>query len=130
MKSPREPETIDLVRQGDEYVDSRLLDEQERYVAGAFWPKLKRHLARIPFARDLVAAYYAATDPETPVTVRAMLLGALTYFIMPADMIPDFFVGVGFTDDAAVLFMTLQMVMSHIKPKHRERAALALGLRQ
>jgi uncharacterized membrane protein YkvA (DUF1232 family) len=126
-KKPPTPDIIELVRQGDEYVDIRLLDEQARFVADGFWPKLKRTLARVPFTRDLVASYYAATDPATPVYVRAVLLSALAYFIMPADLIPDFLVGFGFTDDAAVLATTLQLVMGHITPEHRARADAALG---
>ncbi|MEM6903011.1 MAG: YkvA family protein [Pseudomonadota bacterium] len=117
---------IELVRQGDEYVDARILSEQERFVADGFWPKVARYLAQIPFASDLTAAYYAATDPETPAVVRAWLLAALGYFIIPTDALPDFLFGIGFTDDAAVLAATMQMIFIHITPDHRKRAAAAL----
>ena len=58
--------------------------------------------------------------------VRAILLAALAYFIMPADMVPDLLVGVGFTDDATVLATAIGLVARHIKPLHRRRAAAAL----
>ena len=52
-------------------------------------------LARIPFAEDLVAAYYCALDRDTPGYVRAVLFGALAYFVLPIDVVPDFLAGLG-----------------------------------
>ena len=121
---------IELVRQGDEYVDASLLTGQERFVADQFWPKIQRYLAQIPFAKDLAAAYYAATDPTTPLSVRAGLLAALIYFIVPTDAIADFIPGVGFIDDAATLAATLQLVMIYITPEHLAQAEAALAENQ
>src|SRR3546814_14289467 len=62
-----------------------------------------------------------------------MLLAALAYFVVPSDMIPDFIAGLGFTDDATVLFATVRMVAGHISDRHHEQARrrlIALGLRQ
>ena len=121
---------IELVRQGDEYVDASLLTGQERFVADQFWPKIQRYLAQIPFAKDLAAAYYAATDPTTPLSVRAGLLAALIYFIVPTAAIADFIPGVGFIDDAATLAATLQLVMIYITPEHHAQAEAALAENQ
>ena len=95
-----------------------------------FWGKLRQVAQRIPFAEDLLAAYYCAFDRETPHHVRAALIGALAYFILPFDMVPDMMVGLGFTDDMAVLAGVLRLVTSHIKPSHRDAArnTLARGL--
>lgn len=98
----------------------------EKRVRGGFWPKLRRLAGRLPFAHDLVAAWYCATDPATPFRVRAVLFGALAYFVMPVDAIPDVLAVVGFTDDASVLLAALTVVGAHITPKHREKAADAL----
>lgn len=91
-----------------------------------FWPKIKSVAAKIPFAEDAVAAYYCTLDRETPLRVRGILLGALAYFVLPADAIPDFLPALGFTDDAAVLLAVYQLVSSHISPVHREAARAAL----
>ena len=99
----------------------------EARVRRDFWPKLKGAVAKIPFAEDAVAAYYCALDRETPLRVRGMLFGALVYFIMPADAVPDFLPALGFTDDAAVLMATLQLIASHILPAHRDAARAALN---
>ena len=87
-----------------------------------FWPKVRRVLKRIPFAADLLAAYYCALDPATPTSAKAILLGALAYFIMPVDMVPDFIAVLGFTDDAAVLYMAIKRARQYITSEHRERA--------
>jgi len=99
----------------------------EQRVRRDFWDKLKRTAGRVPFVDDAVAAYYCAMDPQTPIRVRGTLFGALAYFIMPADVIPDIIAGIGFTDDAAVLAAVTALLASHIKPRHREAAARALG---
>lgn len=87
-----------------------------------FWAKLKRVVAHIPFAEDAVAAYYCALDRQTPGYVRAVLFGALAYFLLPTDMVPDFLAGLGFTDDASVIAAALAAVGSHLQPRHREQA--------
>jgi uncharacterized membrane protein YkvA (DUF1232 family) len=98
----------------------------------AFWEKAKRVAGRIPFAEDLLAAYYCAFDQATPLQVKAALVGALAYFVLPFDTVPDMLPFLGFTDDAAVLLTALRMVSGHIKPEHREaaRGALTRGLAQ
>ena len=95
-----------------------------------FWIKLKRVAAKLPFAEDLLAAYYCAFDGQTPRHVQTALLGAIAYFIMPFDFVTDVLPVLGFTDDAAVLATAIRMVAAHIMPEHREaaRAALQRGL--
>jgi len=116
-------------RDGSFHADRQLpvkVERQEEKVKRGFWKKLKRVLSRVPFAEDLIAAYYCAMDSETPTKVRATLLGALAYFILPLDFIPDIILGVGFTDDAAILAAAIATVSSHILPKHRDAAKQAL----
>ncbi|HEY6024449.1 MAG TPA: YkvA family protein [Pseudolabrys sp.] len=84
-----------------------------------FWRKTGRVAASIPFAEDLLAAYYCAFDRDTPLPVKMSLIGALAYFVLPVDAIPDMLPVLGFTDDAAVLASTIKLVASHIRPEHR-----------
>ena len=101
-----------------------------RAVRRGFWSKARRVASRLPFAEDLLAAYYCAFDRHSPMQVRAALLGALAYFVMPFDVMPDVMPLIGFTDDAAVLAAAIRMVAAHLRPEHREaaRRALARGL--
>jgi len=91
-----------------------------------FWRKFGTVAARIPFAEDLLAAYYCAFDRSTPLQVKGTLVGAIAYFVMPFDIAPDFLPVLGFTDDAAVLMTALKVVTSHMKPEHRDAARAKL----
>ena len=96
--------------------------EGEAIVRDGFWRKMRATLGKVPFSEHAVAAFYCATDAATPMPVRATLFGALAYFVMPFDAIPDFFLGLGFTDDAAVLAAAYTAVRTYITQSHRDRA--------
>ncbi len=104
-----------------------VIARNERIVERGFWRKLGKVIARIPFAEEIVAAYFCATDRTTPVRVRAVLFGALAYFVLPTDFIPDFIVSLGFTDDATVLTAALSLMSGHIKAVHHECARIILA---
>jgi uncharacterized membrane protein YkvA (DUF1232 family) len=87
-----------------------------------FWRKLRRVAASIPFVEDLLTAYYCAFDKATPLPVKASLFGALAYFLLPTDAIPDVLPVLGFTDDAALLAAAIKLMASHIRPEHRAAA--------
>jgi len=95
-------------------------------VRTGFWPKIGRVAARIPFANQAVSVYYAARDPETPMAAKGIMLGALAYFVMPIDAIPDVLAGIGFTDDAAVITAVIATLGANIRKRHRELAEKAL----
>ena len=95
---------------------------REDRVRRDFWRTARRAAGRVPFMDEVVAAYFCALDEKTPARVRGILLAALAYFVVPLDMIPDFLVGLGFTDDVAVLTAALGAIRSHITPAHRAAA--------
>lgn len=95
-------------------------------VAKGFWPKLVRTAARIPFAGQALSVYYAGRDPETPAAAKGIMLGALAYFVMPIDAIPDILAGIGFTDDAAVIAAVIATLSGNIRKRHRDAARAAL----
>jgi uncharacterized membrane protein YkvA (DUF1232 family) len=94
----------------------------EKIVLEGFWRKARRTLGHVPFTEDAIAAFHCATDTNTPLTIRVTLFGALAYFVMPFDVIPDFIAGFGYTDDAAVLLAALAAANAHITEEHRARA--------
>ena len=99
--------------------------EQEtkaRKVERRFWPTLKRAMRQLPFSRDVVAAYYCALDPATPTRTRGILIGALAYFVMPFDVVPDLLAMVGFSDDIAVLTAAFAAISGQIKDRHYIKA--------
>jgi uncharacterized membrane protein YkvA (DUF1232 family) len=106
--------------------EAEKLHRDRRTTEREFWRKLRRHARRLPFLDQLLAGYFTAVDPATPLRSRAVLYGAIAYFILPFDIIPDWLVGLGFTDDAAVLAAAIRSVLPHIKDSHRERARQAI----
>jgi uncharacterized membrane protein YkvA (DUF1232 family) len=109
------------------YQAAERLAEDRDSLRKRFWTKLKKVAAKLPFTEDLLAAYYCAFDKETPRHVQVALLGALAYFILPFDFIPDVMPVLGFTDDAAVLATAIRMVASNITDDHRAAARAALN---
>ena len=92
-----------------------------------FWTKLRQVAGRIPFAEDLVAAFFCATDPATPSRVKLILFGAIAYFVFPADAITDLLPLFGFADDAAVLAAAITQVAGSITEEHKQKAHEALN---
>lgn len=122
---------MDNVKTGDILLPGEESEDEQRARAGkvkrSFWPTLKRAARQVPFSRDVVAAYYCAFDPATPLRTRGILLGALAYFVMPFDMVPDILAVVGFSDDVAVLTAALAAISGQIKDEHYIKADAALA---
>ncbi len=97
-------------------------DPNEKLVRESFKSKVKSNLAKIPFLKDAVEMYFFAIDDESPLGPKLVAFGALAYFIMPFDAIPDFIPLTGFTDDAAVIATALLTLKAHITDKHKEQA--------
>lgn len=102
-------------------------ERREARVRGGFFQTMKRAMRHVPFMEDVAASYYCAIDPATPSASKGILLAALAYFVMPFDIVPDFLLGLGFTDDMAVLLAAVQAVRSNIRPEHYDRAREAMG---
>lgn len=101
--------------------------KQERKIRRKFWPTMQRALAQLPFAEDVVTAYFCALDKNTPTHVRGILLAALAYFILPIDLVPDFIAMIGFGDDVAVLTTAFATLQKHMTKAQREAAQEALA---
>ena len=89
-------------------------------LADKLWRRLKREAASLPFLEDVLTAHYCAFDRHTPIYVKVFLAGAVAYFAVPDDLLPDMLLGVA--DEAAVLAGAFKLISSHIKPEHREAA--------
>ena len=102
--------------------DPETYAEDRGRVEAGFWAKVRKTLGQVPFVEEAVAAYYCAIDRDTPLQVKAIIMGALAYFVLPIDMIPDFIATMGFVDDAAVFYAALRVVAPHIKDRHHDKA--------
>ena len=122
MPGKAKPISPDDVLDPEKALVTAVVKVNERRVTRGFWPKITRTAARIPFADQALAAWYAARDPETPMAAKGMIFAGLAYFVMPIDAIPDLFAGIGFTDDAAVITALLATLGANIKRRHRDQA--------
>lgn len=75
----------------------------------AFWRTAKAAFrgAGSAVALEVMKAWHLAQDPSTTRQTKAILYGALAYFVLPIDAVPDILPIVGFTDDAAALTAAL-----------------------
>lgn len=91
---------------------------------GRFWEKLARHA--LAAGRDVVEKalwlYYAAERPEVPRWAKLTIYGALAYFILPLDAIPDLIPGAGYVDDLGALGTALLTVASYVDEDVKRRA--------
>jgi uncharacterized membrane protein YkvA (DUF1232 family) len=102
-------------------------ERDEDTVRGGFWRKVQRTVGKVPFLDEALASYYCAVDSRTPTYVKKILFGALAYFVIPTDMIPDFISGLGYGDDATVLLAARSTVRKHINSEHRDAAEMKLA---
>lgn len=74
---------------------------------GEVWEKLQLFF-------ELVKAYskgeYKNISPSTILTV----IGTLVYFISPLDLVPDFIIGLGILDDAALIGYTVKKLANEL----------------
>jgi uncharacterized membrane protein YkvA (DUF1232 family) len=94
----------------------------EQALRRKFWRKLLSEAAKLPFAEELLTAHYCAFDRHTPLYVKALLVTAIAYFVVPDHLIPKRIPIIGYADDAAVLAAAFKAVSSHIRAEHREAA--------
>jgi uncharacterized membrane protein YkvA (DUF1232 family) len=106
---------------------TRRMTNDEAGLRRRLWRKLLREAASLPFAEEVLTAHYCAFDRNTPVYVKAVLVGAIVYFVVPDHLIPKYVSLVGLADDAAVIALAIKAVSTHIKPEHREAARRTLA---
>lgn len=92
------------------------------------WNKIARvaRKAGIKVVYVALLLYYMARDPAIPMREKMKIYGALGYFILPIDMIPDTFVALGFSDDFAALAYALYSLAKYITPEVQARAEAKL----
>lgn len=70
--------------------------------------------------------FYTLSDEKVPLKNKSIIVGALGYFILPVDLVPDAIIGLGFTDDLAALIAAYNAVRGSITPEIRNMAETKL----
>jgi len=120
--------------------DSRVDDTASRdtetdsvSAARKLWQKLRRSAKRAgrQVVEHALVLHYAAQNPSTPSWARRAAYGAIAYFILPTDAVPDWLAAVGYTDDLGVLAAAIATLTQYIdedaRAKARERTQALLG---
>lgn len=97
-------------------------EDNERLVKKSFWSKTRKFAGKIPFTKDAIAMYYCAIDAKTPLWAKGIAFGALAYFISPIDAIPDALLGLGLTDDAAIIAAGIRAIAGQVTDEHRDKS--------
>ena len=100
------------------------IDEQMmKVVIQELFAKIKKVLikAGLELTYKVLQLWYVLQKPEVPYPIKATIVGALMYFILPVDSIPDFLPG-GFVDDMAAIAFALSMATLYVDEEVNEKA--------
>lgn len=89
-----------------------------------FWDKLKKFAKKAgsSVVYAVLLLYFTLQKPDVPAKTKAVIIGALGYFILPLDLIPDIAVGVGYTDDLGALGIALLQIAMYIDDEIKNKA--------
>ena len=101
---------------------------EHHYNENSFWNKVlslaKKAGTKLIYMALLL--YYTLKSSHVSNTEKAIICGALGYFILPIDIIPDYIPFIGYTDDLTVMIYAYNRVKSNIDDNIREKAKYKL----
>lgn len=99
-------------------------EHEKHYSDSNFWDKVKSVAKKAgeELIYNALLLYYVLQSPSTPKAQKTLIIGALGYFILPLDLVPDFIPVAGFADDAAALVAVIKTVFENITPEIKEKA--------
>lgn len=95
------------------------------YSDNRFWKKIERVAKKVgaTVLLPVFTLYYMLQNDKVPLKHKAYIVGALGYFILPIDFLPDGILPViGFTDDIAVMTLVLNLVKNSVTPEIKAQA--------
>ena len=100
------------------------LDYRKYFGVDGLWDKVANvaKKAGLKAIYAVLLLYYTSVDANTPWKAKGVIYGALGYFILPLDFIPDAVPFVGYGDDMAALTAALKAVWEYITPAVHEKA--------
>ena len=110
-----------------EELEKEMQAASKNYSEDKFWNKLKKFAKKAgsSVVYAVLLLYFTLQKPEVPAKAKAIIIGALGYFILPFDLIPDVAVGVGYVDDlgalGVALFQVAMYIDDDIKGKAKEK---------
>jgi len=132
---PEVIEVVDEIKLSDEEIEdlkskAKAMDEEKiqnfskHYSEDGLWKKIKKYSKKVGSSAvyAILLLYFVLQKEEVPIKNKAIIYGALGYFILPIDLIPDVALGVGYTDDIGVLLAALWQVSIYIDTDVKNQA--------
>lgn len=96
---------------------------ERQYSEPKFWKKVAAAAKKVGIKAIYAALvlYYSLQSPKISTKDKRIIWGALGYFILPLDLLPDF-LPIGYTDDMAALLLALYKVANNITPEVKKAA--------
>lgn len=111
-------------------VPANIKDYEKNFSFGGLMSKIKDTAKKAGLKAIYMALllYYALESPTITVMDKAIIYGALGYFITPIDIVPDILPLIGLTDDIAVLAWAFSRVRHNVTDMTREKAKTKLKI--
>lgn len=92
--------------------DMNLKKYEKEYSESELWKKIGEvaKMAGLRVIYYVLLLYYSLQSDTVTLKEKALIIGALGYFILPVDLVPDFIIGLGYGDDAAALVAVVKML--------------------
>lgn len=92
--------------------DMNLKKYEKEYSESELWKKIGEvaKMAGLRVIYYVLLLYYSLQSDTVTLKEKALIIGALGYFILPVDLVPDFIIGLGYGDDAAALLAVVKML--------------------
>ncbi len=99
-----------------DYESHDKFEEGKEFVEENFWTKVEKVGKKLSFTKDIKALFNYFSDKSIPWYRKSIVLGALVYFIVPIDSIPDLAPLVGYLDDLGVITAVIKYLGSELVP--------------
>ncbi|WP_110114264.1 YkvA family protein [Bacillus sp. CGMCC 1.16541] len=109
-------------------IERKMQQTEKHYSDDKLWSKLKKFSKKAgsSVVYAVLLLYYTLQKPNVPKKAKMTIIGALGYFILPLDLIPDTFIGVGYVDDLSALTVALIQVAMYIDDEVKQKAKVKL----
>jgi uncharacterized membrane protein YkvA (DUF1232 family) len=97
-----------------DYESHDKFNEGKEFVEENFWSKVEKVGKKLSFTKDVKALFNYFVDGSIPWYRKSIVVGALVYFIMPIDSIPDIAPLIGYLDDLGVITAVIKYLGSEL----------------
>lgn len=105
-------------------VPQNIENYKSHYSESSLWSKVKSVAKKAGIKTIYMALllHYVLKSPDISIEDKAKIYGALGYFILPIDLIPDFIPFIGYSEDVAALAYALHAVWKNVTPEIKQQA--------